>query len=192
MNFISPGRAERVQTSGKLATIAFGPQTLTSSIATTITDHHSGQLKLNGLSSNVDITPYEYTTSTKSATFSTDRPNSVSIGKDISSIENSFMPKVIHDGSSKINLERLYDDPCELLDEWNTPVRLPRSRSWLCCPQANKTIVQDQPLFDRSTLSSYEHSHLITEPPKLENNHSIVSNLFVYQRLIVFFYNIHI
>lgn len=178
MNLISPGRAERVQTSGKLATITFGPQTLTSSIATTIADRHSGQLKLNGLSSNVDITPYEYTTSTnKSGTFSTDnRPNSGGgIDKDVPSIENSFMPKVIH-GSSKINLERLYDDPCDLLDEWNTPVRLPRSRSWLCCPQTNKTIVQDQPLFDRSTLSSYEHSHLITEPPKLGNNHSIVSD----------------
>lgn len=35
--------------------------------------------------------------------------------------------------------DRTYDDPCELLDESGTATGrgIPRSRSWLCCPQRN-------------------------------------------------------
>lgn len=151
MNSTSPGRAERVQTSGNLATITFGPQSAsgTSSFGGGFADYRRRCNSDAAKAKDVVMPP---------------------------SFENSIMPKVMH-GSSKIDLERLYDDPCELMDEWNTPVRIPRSRSWLCCPQASKTIVQDQPVFDRSTLSSYEHSHLITEPPRIGQNNppSIVS-----------------
>lgn len=33
-------------------------------------------------------------------------------------------------------VEQIYDDPYELMmtDDWTSPVHIPRSRSWLCCP----------------------------------------------------------
>lgn len=190
MNLTSPGRVERVQTSGKLATITFGPQTLINSgITTTTTDQYTNNsLNINGIHSGSGQDVVTAQMPTRKYTMSSSKIGGSNNMKEIPCIENSIMPKVMH-SSSKIDLERLYDDPCDLLDEWNTPARIPRSRSWLCCPQANQTIVQDQPLFDRSTLSSYEHTHLITDPPKLGQNHSIVSRIRIHSiNLINFSY----
>lgn len=64
--------------------------------------------------------------------------------------------------------ERLYDDPCELLEEWNnSPSKLPRSRSWLCCPHAstnNKNVFQGNN--DGQIPFITEYSNLVTEAPK--------------------------
>lgn len=69
--------------------------------------------------------------------------------------------------SSLEQLERLYDDPCELMMEgdWNSPARLPRSRSWLCCPQPRKPDDNDPTSGNIHQL--FDREFLITEAPKL-------------------------
>lgn len=70
-----------------------------------------------------------------------------------------------------VDCERLYDDPCELLEEWNnSPSKLPRSRSWLCCPHAssnNKNVFQgNDVMIDGQIPFISEYSNLVTEAPK--------------------------
>lgn len=94
--------------------------------------------------------------------------------KNILSLENSnaiLFPKVNHhhisNSNNSVDCERLYDDPCELLEEWNnSPSKLPRSRSWLCCPHAssnNKNVFQGT---DGQIPFISEYSNLVTEAPK--------------------------
>lgn len=57
---------------------------------------------------------------------------------------------------------RIYDDPCELLD--NVPIfRMPRSRSWFCCPSTEAT-TQSNSLF-YSRCPDYP---LVTEAPRIQ------------------------
>lgn len=92
-----------------------------------------------------------------------------------------LFPKVNHDCVNITNSrnnsvdcgERLYDDPCELLEmEWhNSPSKLPRSRSWLCCPHAttgtNKNVFQGNDfMIDGQIPFISEYSNLVTEAPK--------------------------
>lgn len=82
---------------------------------------------------------------------------------------NALLPKVIQNHNS-IDVDRLYDDPCELLDDdWNRSNfgQLPKSRSWLCCPQNTEkrtVFLENESFFDRK-LSS-ENMQLVTEAPK--------------------------
>lgn len=67
----------------------------------------------------------------------------------------------IDDGvESEVN-QRIYDDPCELMEE--SPIfRLARSRSWFCCPSSEVITTQSNNTFyDRCPDFS-----LITEEPK--------------------------
>lgn len=83
------------------------------------------------------------------------------------------------------DIERLYDDPCELLaDEWNsspTNKSLPRSRSWLCCPQpkqpAEDSLSEEPPMFSKSF--SCEYSNLITDPPRIGQS-SVLTRIYLF------------
>lgn len=65
--------------------------------------------------------------------------------------------------------KQIYDDPCELMDDSTSPMHIPRSRSWLCCPDTMSG--QEQPEFQRKNFLDYQ---LITTEPKLrQSNESI-------------------
>lgn len=69
---------------------------------------------------------------------------------------------------------QIYDDPCELMDDWASPMHIPRSRSWLCCPDTMTG--QEQPEFQPKNFQNY---HLITTEPKLRHStESIDVNIF--------------
>lgn len=84
------------------------------------------------------------------------------------SVENEINKdelKFIRNDSVSDDLEnQIYDDPCELMDDWASPMHIPRSRSWLCCPDVSGP---EQPEFQRKTLQDY---HLITTEPKLRQS----------------------
>lgn len=70
--------------------------------------------------------------------------------------------------------KQIYDDPCELMDDWASPMHIPRSRSWLCCPDTMSG--EDQPEFQRKNLLNYQ---LVTTEPKLrQSTESIDVNIF--------------
>ena len=77
-----------------------------------------------------------------------------------------FMPGMVIKGtlSSSDLDQRTYDDPCDLMEEWSSPAHLPRSRSWLCCPNAIKTPKNSEPKLNRGL--SCQYSSLITEAPR--------------------------
>lgn len=87
----------------------------------------------------------------------------------LKSVENEIIKdelKFIRRDSVSDDLEnQIYDDPCELMDDWASPMHIPRSRSWLCCPDTMSG--QEQPEFQRKTLQDY---HLITTEPKLRQS----------------------
>lgn len=57
--------------------------------------------------------------------------------------------------------QRIYDDPCELMDD--VPIfRMPRSRSWFCCPSTENT-VPNSIFYNRCPDYS-----LVTEAPKIQ------------------------
>lgn len=58
--------------------------------------------------------------------------------------------------------QRIYDDPCELLDEASR-VRLPRSRSWFCCPSTDATTQSNNRFYNR--CPDYP---LVTEAPRIQ------------------------
>lgn len=65
--------------------------------------------------------------------------------------------------------QKIYDDPCELMAaEWPSPMHLPRSRSWFCCPNS-VTIEGETPKLHRQISCEYS---LVTEEPKLRNGGS--------------------
>lgn len=79
---------------------------------------------------------------------------------------------------------RIYDDPCELMDE--VPIfRLPRSRSWFCCPSSEVTTQSNNLFYDRCPDYS-----LVTEAPKIQF-HTVGrrSLLRVKSNLIQFFFD---
>lgn len=58
--------------------------------------------------------------------------------------------------------QRIYDDPCELLDE--APIfRMARSRSWFCCPSSDVTTQSNNLFYNR--CPEYP---LVTEAPRLQ------------------------
>lgn len=59
--------------------------------------------------------------------------------------------------------KQIYDDPCELMDDWASPMHIPRSRSWLCCPDTMSG--EEQPEFQRR--NNFLEYQLITTEPKL-------------------------
>lgn len=62
--------------------------------------------------------------------------------------------------------QKIYDDPCELMSaEWPSPMHLPRSRSWLCCPNS-VAIEGETPTLHRQVSCEYS---LVTEEPRLRN-----------------------
>lgn len=68
--------------------------------------------------------------------------------------------------------ERTYDDPCDLMEEWSsTPTNIPRSRSWLCCPN---TLTNNSTIPKRERRVSCEYSVLVTEAPKLKAQNNVV------------------
>lgn len=73
-------------------------------------------------------------------------------------------------GASTIDVaQKIYDDPCELMmTEWPSPIHIPRSRSWLCCPNS-VTIEGETPKLHRKISCEYS---LVTEEPKPRNGGS--------------------
>lgn len=70
----------------------------------------------------------------------------------------------IDDGDDSELNQRIYDDPCELMD--GTPIfRLARSRSWFCCPSSEVNTTQSSTFYNRCPDFS-----LITEEPKTPLN----------------------
>lgn len=64
-----------------------------------------------------------------------------------------------------VSNQRIYDDPCELLED--SPIyRLTRSRSWFCCSNHDRMCdpVHSADLFNRCDYS------LVTEAPKIQIN----------------------
>lgn len=64
-----------------------------------------------------------------------------------------------------VSNQRIYDDPCELLE--GSPIyRLTRSRSWFCCSNRDRICdpVHSADLFNRCDYS------LVTEAPKIQFN----------------------
>lgn len=92
-----------------------------------------------------------------------------------------IIPTVIKSNLSLLELddERTYDDPCDLMEDWSSsPPRIPRSRSWLCCPnsmtKANNTLPKPK------RRNSCQYSSLITEAPKLKTQNNVkfdISNI---------------
>lgn len=85
--------------------------------------------------------------------------------------------KFIRNDSVSDDLEKqIYDDPCELMDDWISPMHIPRSRSWLCCPDTMSG--QGQPEFQPKNFHNYQ---LITTEPKLrQSTESIDVNIFFF------------
>lgn len=67
--------------------------------------------------------------------------------------------------SGDLSQQRIYDDPCELMGSNSAVFRMPRSRSWLCCPTEDEL---NQPT---STFDRVEYSYLVTEAPRPQFNH---------------------
>lgn len=58
--------------------------------------------------------------------------------------------------------ERIYDDPCDLLDE--VPIlRMPKSRSWFCCPSTDSATQSSNPFYNRC-----QDYALVTEAPRIQ------------------------
>lgn len=87
----------------------------------------------------------------------------------LKSVENEAIKdelKFMRNDSVSDDLEKqIYDDPCELMDDWASPMHIPRSRSWLCCPDTMSG--QEQPEFRRTNFLDYQ---LITTEPKLRQS----------------------
>lgn len=87
----------------------------------------------------------------------------------LKSVENDLNNdklKFIRNDSVSDDLEKqIYDDPCDLMDDWASPMHIPRSRSWLCCPDTMSG--QGQPEFQRKNLLDYQ---LVTMEPKLRQS----------------------
>lgn len=97
----------------------------------------------------------------------------------LKSVENELIKdelKFIRNNDESVldELEKqIYDDPCELMDDWTSPIHIPRSRSWLCCPDTMSG--EDQPEFQRQHFLDYQ---LITTEPKLrQSSESIDVNI---------------
>lgn len=90
----------------------------------------------------------------------------------LKSVENELIKDELkfirnNDDSVSDELEKqIYDDPCELMDDWASPIHIPRSRSWLCCPDTMSG--QDQPEFQRQ--HHFLDYQLITTEPKLRHS----------------------
>lgn len=75
----------------------------------------------------------------------------------------------IDDCDDELN-QRIYDDPCELMDE--APIlRLARSRSWFCCPSTDATAQSNNRFYNR--CPDYP---LVTEAPRVQF-HAVGSRL---------------
>jgi hypothetical protein len=66
-----------------------------------------------------------------------------------------------------------YDDPYELTDEWTSPIHIPRSKSWLCCPNTaqEKIILKETDgciggIQPEEFHKRCEYSYLVTEAPR--------------------------
>lgn len=95
----------------------------------------------------------------------------------IKSVDNDlkFLRRDDDDSASDEFEKQIYDDPCEIMDDWPSPVHIPRSRSWLCCPDTMSG--QEQPEFHQHNLRDYQ---LITTEPKLhQSTESIDVNIEV-------------
>lgn len=81
--------------------------------------------------------------------------------------------------------EKIYDDPYELMmtDDWTSPVHIPRSRSWLCCPNGigggsaataapeTATTTMTTSVKSATTRPNCEYtSLLVTEQPKAKTD----------------------
>ncbi len=101
----------------------------------------------------------------------------------LKSVENDIIKelKLNRTDSVSDDLEKqIYDDPCELMDDWASPMHIPRSRSWLCCPDTMSG--QDQPEFQRKNFLDYQ---LITREPKLrQSTESIDVNISLIVKLV--------
>lgn len=99
----------------------------------------------------------------------------------------NVIPTVIKSNLSLLEFddERTYDDPCDLMEEWSsTPTHIPRSRSWLCCPN---TLNRNNSIPKRQRRISCEYSTLVTEAPKLkEQNNVFFFELFFFWCRIIF------
>lgn len=59
--------------------------------------------------------------------------------------------------------QRIYDDPCELIDDAPKTLGLPRSRSWFCCPSTDVTTQSNNRFYNR--CPDYP---LVTEAPRIQ------------------------
>lgn len=83
--------------------------------------------------------------------------------KTIIDMENTTVKNEnIDDGDDSDINQRIYDDPCELMD--GTPIfRLTRSRSWFCCPSSEVITTQSNSTF----YNRCPDLPLVTEEPKI-------------------------
>lgn len=103
----------------------------------------------------------------------------------LKSVENETIKdelKFMRNDSVSDDLEKqIYDDPCELMDDWASPMHIPRSKSWLCCPDTMSG--QEQPEFRRKNFLDYQ---LVTTEPKLrQSTESIDVNILLLSLLCV-------
>lgn len=90
---------------------------------------------------------------------------------------NEFQSKHFLDDSE----DKIYDDPCELMmiDDWTSPVHIPRSRSWLCCPNRQS----DTEPVRVTNKNSCEYS-LITDQPKAQNDSTVIKIIFAQNNFV--------
>lgn len=94
----------------------------------------------------------------------------VDVTKDINGL---MQTEIQFDGTT----DKIYDDPCDLDVDWSSPIRLPRSRSWLCCPRNNNGATTDTvnlPRLQRRYVSC--DYALVTEEPRPRPNANNVIN----------------
>lgn len=76
-------------------------------------------------------------------------------------MEETTMKKENIDEDDELN-QRIYDDPCDLLDD--VPIyRMQRSRSWFCCPSSDAANQPNSIFYNRCPDYS-----LVTEAPKIQ------------------------
>lgn len=100
---------------------------------------------------------------------------------------HDIVPEIMQNTSIDLD-QRTYDDPCELVDEWSSPIHIPRSRSWLCCPHATIESAKEEPKLNRRL--SCEYSYLVTEAPKPQFGNVFCQQFFhTNNQVNPFFYN---
>lgn len=98
-------------------------------------------------------------------------------------IDETSVKTINMDDEEDESTMRIYDDPCDLMDE--APIfRLPRSRSWFCCPSSEVTTQSNNMFYNRCPDYS-----LVTEAPKIQF-HTVGRRLLrVKSNLIQFFFD---